>query len=135
VERREVEKPRFRTESEKSRKQVKRREVEKPRVRTQPEKTRRQVERREVEKPRFRTQPEKLRSPAGSRGGSVPHVKMQRKSKQKVQRRDTTFRGVGDGNFERKAGERGDYSRQGDKKRSQGRESRKSSRGRGREKK
>ena len=130
-ERRKEDKPRVRIEPEKSGRKIERREEDTPRVMTQPDKTRSQVERREVEKPRFTTQPEKLKSPTGSRGGSVPQVKIQRKTEQKVQRRDTTFRGIGDGNFERKAAERGDFSRQGDKKR----ESRKSSRGRGREKK
>ncbi|MEN8264058.1 MAG: DUF3300 domain-containing protein [Nitrospirota bacterium] len=134
MERREGDMPRVKTQPEKSKRQMERRERDMPRVRTQPEKSRRQMERRERDMPRVRTQPERLRSPAGSRGGSVPQVKIQRKSDQKVQRRDTPFRGIGDGNFERKAGKRGGYSRQGDKEGSQEKGSRKSSRGRGSDK-
>ncbi|MEK6528701.1 MAG: DUF3300 domain-containing protein [Nitrospirota bacterium] len=76
------------------------------------------LNRRAGDVPRVITQPEKSGSLIGSRGKIAPQFTTQRKSDQKVQHRDTPFRGSGNGNFERKAGERAGYSLHSYKKRS-----------------
>jgi hypothetical protein len=51
-------------------------------------------------------------APAQRREGTVtPRVRPERQNIQPVPRQDTPFRGIGDGNFERRAGERGNESR------------------------
>jgi hypothetical protein len=51
-------------------------------------------------------------APAERREGTItPKVRPERQSIQPTPRQDTPFRGIGDGNFERRAGERGNESR------------------------
>lgn len=84
-----------------------------PRVRTEREQVQQPVQRQDrTNTPRLRTEREQVQQPVQRQDRTeTPRVRSKREKVQRSEVRDTPFRGIGNGNFERKAGERGIESR------------------------